>query len=185
MNTRNLFLLMSIISLSLPIFAMDGNSEKTEVTETCALTLKNINYDGAAIYYFCKGVFSEMSKKIKAGEGATEKPSDILRFIFSSGDVAAAVKPRFMTAEEYFDAIVDPKLQELDRIFLERYEQSKDKPATWRGLKGYFKEHIIANPLVDLKKKLVAEDQEHLKLARGGIFSHGSTVIIDPSQAKK
>lgn len=186
MNTRSLFLLMSLVSFSLSIFAMDDNTGKTEVTEACATALKNIDYDGPAIYFFCEGVFSAMSEQVQAEPSRKgSKPSDILRFVFSNGSVAEAVKPKFMTADEYFFTILDPKLPELDKTFLEKYEELKDEPATWEWLKGYFKEHIIANSFVDLKKRLVAEDQERLELERKGIFLRGSTVIIDPSRAKE
>ena len=185
MNIRKLLLLVSLVSLSSPIFAMDTDSGKTKVTEACAGALEDINYDGTAICFFCEGVFSQMSERTKAGEGKPTKPSEILRYVFSEGPVATAVKPRFMTTEKYFNDIVNPRLPELDETFLKGYEQSKDEPAAWQELKDYFKKHIITSPLVALKKKLVAEDQERLELARKGVFFCGSTVIIDPSHAKE
>ncbi len=186
MSVRKLLLLISLVLLPLPVFPMNDNEEKTMVTEKCAMDLKSIDNDGAAIYAFCDGVFSEMSDQTQADPSKKgSKPSDLLKCFFSNGIAEEAIEPKFMTAQLYFSRIGDPKIQELDSVFLAKCKELKDEPAAWKWLKGYFKEHILVNCFVELKKERVANDQEFIRLAKKGIFFHGSTVIIDPSRAEK
>ena len=139
-----------------------------EISEKCHEDWQNIKEDTAKLAYYLKGGF----KGIVEENDSSVKPSNYLEWLSNNyvEGLNKSTNLSYMPASVYMFKFVSEHYDELDKIFLEKYNETKDLTTTWKFLNRHLRENILKKSVGDFCKEMIERDAAKITLAKQGVY---------------